>query len=92
MRLRKWPKHTCARREPLFEKCPSPSARPPQTGSVAGRAVAKHEEYVAVATAANSFFVVAPASLGRDIQIGERLSLRFHQGRASIDNGRDRTR
>ncbi len=77
---------TAIREMPIAERTP------PQSGSVAGRAVAKHEEYVAVATAANSFFVVAPASLGRDIQIGERLSLRFHQGRASIDNGRDRTR
>ena len=92
MRSRKWPKHTCARREPLFEKCRSPSATPPQTGSVTGRAVAKDEAHIAVATAANSFFVVEASSLGRDVQIGERLSLRFHQGRASIDNGRDRGR
>jgi hypothetical protein len=48
------------------------------------------EAHIAVATAANSFVVVEAMPLGRDVQIGDRLSLRFHQGRASIDNGRDR--
>jgi hypothetical protein len=56
-----------------------------------GRAVAKDED-VAVATATNSFVVVEAMPLGRDVQIGERLSLRFHQGRASIDNSRNRGR
>jgi hypothetical protein len=54
--------------------------------------VARDETYVAFATAANSFFVVEATPLGRDVQIGERLSLRFLKGRASIDNGRDRGR
>jgi hypothetical protein len=65
---------------------------PPQTGQVTGRAVAKDEAHIAFATAANSFLVVASNSLGRDIQIGERVSLRFHQGRASLENGRGRGR
>ena len=65
---------------------------PPQTGPVSGRAVAKDEAHIAVATAANSFVVVEAMPLGRDVQVGERLSLRFHQGRVSIDNGRDRGR
>ncbi|MGA2596197.1 MAG: hypothetical protein ABSH09_04205, partial [Bryobacteraceae bacterium] len=65
---------------------------PPQTGAVSGRAVAKDEAHIAVATAANSFFVVPSTVLGRDVEIGERLSLRFHQGRASIDDSRDRGR
>jgi len=64
----------------------------PQMGQVTGRIVAKDEANIAFATAANTFVVVASTSLGRDLQIGERLSLRFHQGRASIDNGRDRGR
>lgn len=65
---------------------------PPQTGQVTGKAAAKDDAHIAVATGANSFFVVEAASLGRDVEIGERLSLRFHKGRASIENGRDRTR
>jgi hypothetical protein len=48
------------------------------------------EAHIARASAANSFLVVEAMPLGRDVQIGERLSLRFRQGRASIDNGRDR--
>jgi hypothetical protein len=65
---------------------------PPQTGQVTVRAVAKDDSHIAFATAANSFFVVASTSLGGEVQIGERLSLSFHQGRASIDKGRDRGR
>ena len=77
---------TAIREMPIAERTP------PQTGPVTGRAVAMDEAHVAVATAANSFFVVPATFLGRDVQIGERLSLRFHQGRASIDNGRDQGR
>ena len=77
---------TAIREIPISERVP------PQTGQVTARAVAKDDGHVAFATATNSFFVVASRSLGRDVQIGERLSLRFHQGRASIDNGRDRGR
>lgn len=47
---------------------------------------------IAFATAPNTFFVVAPRNLGRDVQIGDRLSLRFENGRASVDNGRGRGR
>ena len=64
----------------------------PQTGSVTGRAVAKDEAHIAVATAANTFVVVEAGSLGRVVQVGERLSLRFRGGRTSIDNERDRGR
>jgi N12 class adenine-specific DNA methylase len=65
---------------------------PPQAGSVTGRAVAKNESYIAVATAANSFMIVEASPQGHDVQIGERLFLRFHQGRASINSGHDRGR
>jgi hypothetical protein len=65
---------------------------PPQMGPINGRAVAKDEAHIAVATAANSFFVVPATFLGRDVEIGERLSLRFHHGRAMIDSGRNRGR
>jgi hypothetical protein len=77
---------TAVREMPICERTP------PQTGRVAGRAVAKDEAHIAFATAANSFFVVPSTPVGRDVQLGERLSLRFHEGRASIGNGRDRGR
>ena len=76
----------------VIREMPISERTPPQTGPVTGKAVAKDEVHIAVATAANSFVVVEVMSLGRDVQIGERLSLRFHQGRASIDNDRDRGR
>jgi N12 class adenine-specific DNA methylase len=77
---------TAIREMPIAERAP------PQTGPVSGRAVAKDEAHIAVATAANSFFVVPSTVLGRNVEIGERLSLRFHHGRASIDDSRDRAR
>jgi N12 class adenine-specific DNA methylase len=77
---------TAIREMPIVE------CTPPQTGQVTGRAVAKDEGHIAFATAANSFFVVPSTFLGSDVQIGDRVSLRFHQGRPSIDNGRGRGR
>jgi len=77
---------TAIREMPIVERTP------PQTGAVTGRAVAKDEAHIAVATAANSFFVVEVTALGREVEVGERLSLRFQQGRTMIDNGRDRGR
>ncbi len=65
---------------------------PPQTGPITGRAVAKDDAHIAVATAANSFFVVPSTSLGRDVEVGERLSLRFQRGLPSLDNDRARSR
>jgi hypothetical protein len=77
---------TAIREMPIVQRTP------PQAGSVNGRAVAKDESHIAVATAANRFIVVESTALGRDVQVGERLSLQFSQGRASIDNDRDRGR
>jgi hypothetical protein len=75
-----------------LREIPISERTPPETGQVTARAVAKDEAHVAFATAANSFFIVASSSLGRAIQIGDRRSLRFHHGRGSIGNGRDRGR
>jgi hypothetical protein len=71
---------------PISQRTPS------QTGPVTGRAVAKDDSHVAVATGANSFFVITSASLGREVQIGERISLRFHRGLASLEDDRTRSR
>jgi hypothetical protein len=77
---------TAIREMPITERTP------PQAGSVKGRAVAKGESHIAVATAANSFIVVEANPPGREVQIGERLSVRFHHGHASVDHGHDRGR
>ena len=77
---------TAIREMPITERTP------PQAGSVTGRAVAKNESHIAIATAANTFVVVEATSLGTVVQVGERLSLRFREGRALIDNPRDRSR
>jgi hypothetical protein len=77
---------TAIREMPIAERTP------PQTGPVTGRAVAKDETNVAIATSANSFIIVQSTALGRDVFIGEQLSLRFCRGRALVDDGRDRGR
>ena len=66
--------------------------KPPDIGTLAGKAVARTETHVAVATAANSFCVVPSIALGRDVEIGERLSLRFQRGLPSLDDDRTRAR
>jgi hypothetical protein len=76
------PAGTAIREMPITER-PAP-----QTCSVSGTAVAKNESHLAVATAANTFVVVETASLGRVVQVGERMSMRFREGRTSIDNER----
>jgi hypothetical protein len=77
---------TAIRELPIRERTP------PQTGAMTRTAVAKGPTRIAVATAANSFVVLASSSLDRDVQIGERLPLRFHHGRVAIHNGRNRGR
>ena len=64
----------------------------PATGSVIGRAVAKDRSQVAIATAANRFIVLEAIALGRDVQLGETLTLLFSKGHPSIekDFGRQR--
>jgi len=64
----------------------------PQTGQFSAKVVAKDGAQVAFAAAGNSFFVLPSSSLCGDVQVGERLSLRFNQGRASLENGRTRGR
>ena len=64
----------------------------PQTGQFCAKVITKDGLHVAFAASGNSFFVLPSDSLGRDVQVGERLSLRFNQGRASLDNGRGRGR
>jgi len=65
---------------------------PPQTGPVTGRAIAKDDWHIAVATAANNFFVIPSSCLGREVQIGERIFLRFQLGLPSLEDDRTRSR
>ncbi len=53
---------TAIREMPILQRTP------PQTGPATGRAVAKDDVHIAVATAANSFFVVPSTSLGREVE------------------------
>ena len=77
---------TAIREMPIVER-PAPT-----TGSVSGRAVAKDGSQVAVATAANRFIVVDMITISRDVQIGDRLSLHFRQGRPSVERASGLTR
>jgi len=77
---------TAIREMPILQRLP------PAAGTVTGRAVAKDDSQIAVATAANRFIVIEAGALGRDVQIGETLSLLFSQGRPSMDNDRGRER
>ncbi len=84
-RWRRWPKRTCGRQEPRFEKCLSfNDQRRRQVRSPAGL-LRRMRSHVAVATSANRFIVVEAAALGRDIQIGERISLSFSNGRVGLE-------
>ncbi|MBS1854936.1 MAG: DEAD/DEAH box helicase family protein [Acidobacteria bacterium] len=77
---------TAIREMPIVQRMP------PAAGSMAGQVVAKDESHLALATSANRFMIVEMGALGRNVQIGERLYLRFSKGRPSIDvdHGRQR--
>jgi N12 class adenine-specific DNA methylase len=75
-----------------IQEMPILQRTPPQSGPVTGKTVAKDENHIAVATSANRFVVVETLALGRDVQIGDRVSLVFAKGRPSIDDNRDRAR
>jgi hypothetical protein len=77
---------TAIRETPIVQRAP------PIAGSITARAVAKDDSHVAFATAANRFIVVELCALGREVRIGERLSLQFSQGRAFIDSDLGRGR
>lgn len=59
----------------------------PPNGSITGRAVAKEGGFVAIATAANSFVVVGLNGATNDIEVGEKVGVRLHQGVATLEAG-----
>lgn len=63
-----------------------------QEGPITGKTVAKDESQIAVATTANRFVVIDTASVGRDVKIGERVSLVIANGKPIINNDRGITR
>ena len=75
-----------------IREIPISQRTPPQTGPVTGRAVAKDDSHVAVATGSNSFFVIPSTCLSREVLIGERVSLRFQLGLPSLEDDRTRSR
>ncbi len=61
--------------------------KPPDTGSVTGRAVARLDTQVAIATAANSFVVVQLNGSASRISVGARVTLRMQRGLAILEEG-----
>ena len=59
--------------------------KPPETGSVTGKAVAVVDKEVAIATAANSFVVVQVQHSGSCVQIGAKLTVQLHNGHAMVN-------
>ena len=59
----------------------------PLSGSVTGKAVAKTDTQIAIATAANSFVILELNGLPASLQIGEKIAVRVQQGRAIIEQG-----
>ena len=66
--------------------------KPPESGPVTGRAVARVDTQVAIATAANSFVVVQLNGAAGGVQVGERITVRMHRGLATLDEGIGRER
>ena len=56
----------------------------PKSGQLAGKAVAKDERQIALATAANRFVIIEFSALGPEVKLGERLSLVITNGKPTI--------
>jgi hypothetical protein len=66
--------------------------KPPEIGTLTGKAVAATDTHVAVATASNSFVILQLQDQAPEVQIGERIVVRIQQGRTTIEEclGRDK--
>lgn len=64
----------------------------PDTGTVTGRAVARLDTQVAIATAANSFVVAQLNGSSGRINVGDRITVRMQQGIATLEEGIGRER
>jgi hypothetical protein len=64
----------------------------PRMGQVTARVVAKSESHIALSTAPNSFFVVPSSQTCSGAELGERLRLRFQDGRIVDDSSPQRGR
>jgi hypothetical protein len=64
----------------------------PSSGGLSGKAVAKTDTQIAIATAANSFVILELSGLPPSLQVGEKIAIRMHQGRAVIEQGPGRAR
>src|ERR1700691_4146741 len=59
----------------------------PVSGSVTGRAVAKTDTQIAIATAANSFVILELNGLPASLQVGEKIAVRMQRGPPVIEQG-----
>jgi hypothetical protein len=59
---------------------------------LSGKTVAKTDTQIPIATAANSFVILELSGLPPSLQVGEKIAVRIHQGRAVIEQGPSRTR
>ncbi|MDQ2777103.1 MAG: DEAD/DEAH box helicase family protein [Acidobacteriota bacterium] len=66
--------------------------KPPESGPVTGRAVARMDTHVAIATAANSFVVVQLNGAAGRVQVGERITVKMQHGLATLEEGIGRGR
>jgi N12 class adenine-specific DNA methylase len=66
--------------------------KPPDSGTVTGRAVAKVDTQIAIATAGNSFVILQLDGAAGGIVVGERITIRMQGGRAELDSGIQRGR
>jgi len=64
----------------------------PDKGIVTGRAVARLDTQVAIATAANSFVVVQLNGSSGKINVGDRITVKMQQGMAILEDGIGRGR
>lgn len=58
----------------------------PESGVVTGKVVATSDSEIALATSSNNFVIAPIAGLDFAQQIGDRISIRIHQGKARIGN------
>jgi N12 class adenine-specific DNA methylase len=85
---RSYMRNSCA----TIKELPIVERHPPVGGTVSGKAVAKTDTHVAIATAANSFVVLETNESLSNLQLGERIGVRIQQGRAFLEHRVSRAR
>ena len=68
------------RDKPIFERTLQSG------GFVAGWALAKSQQHVAIATSSNQFLVLHRSVLSKDVELGQQVQLEMKKGRAVVKN------